>query len=304
MSAFRLHRSSPSPPAGLMGPDAMEIFLAASAPARRGARPSRSSAIRGRSHQGGSLRSSRTWGPSTWRCTSSPSRTTRQLATSVDSSPGSSRRDASRRSRSGSPIRRWKPPPRTPPISPVNSRGRRTTVPVGLYVTVRRRARRLEREVHRVRAGVRLAPARHAARDLPSRSGLAQHAAPRHRRARLRRTFDTALGGRIPVRERRARIERRNLLGTERHGRARLRRSIRPGEPQPGHPGRSGAGKSYLAKLQILRSLYEGVEVLVIDPEDEYRRPAEAVGGVVVKLGSAGERLNPLDLSEAGRWRR
>ena len=64
---------------------------------------------------------------------------------------------------------------------------------------------------------------------------------------------------------------------------------------------RSGAGKSYLAKLQILRSLYEGVEVLVIDPEDEYRRLAEAVGGVVVKLGSAGERLNPLDLSEAGK---
>jgi type IV secretory pathway VirB4 component len=63
---------------------------------------------------------------------------------------------------------------------------------------------------------------------------------------------------------------------------------------------RSGAGKSYLAKLQILRSLYAGVEVLVIDPENEYRRLAEAVGGVVVSLGEAGQRLNPLDLAQAG----
>lgn len=35
---------------------------------------------------------------------------------------------------------------------------------------------------------------------------------------------------------------------------------------------RSGAGKSYLAKLEALRSLYTGVEVAVIDPEDEYAR--------------------------------
>jgi hypothetical protein len=41
---------------------------------------------------------------------------------------------------------------------------------------------------------------------------------------------------------------------------------------------RSGAGKSYLAKLEALRSLYSGVQVFVIDPEDEYRRLAGAVG--------------------------
>ena len=64
---------------------------------------------------------------------------------------------------------------------------------------------------------------------------------------------------------------------------------------------RSGAGKSYLAKLQILRSLYEGIEVLVIDPEDEYRRLAQAVGGAMIGLGGSGERLNPLDLAEAGK---
>ena len=59
---------------------------------------------------------------------------------------------------------------------------------------------------------------------------------------------------------------------------------------------RSGAGKSYLAKLEALRSLYQGVEVAVVDPEDEYRRLAEAVGGTYVHLGAPGVRVNPFDL--------
>ncbi|AHH98530.1 VirB4 family type IV secretion system protein [Kutzneria albida] len=60
--------------------------------------------------------------------------------------------------------------------------------------------------------------------------------------------------------------------------------------------GRSGSGKSYLVKLELLRSLYGGVEIHVIDPEDEYARLAAAVGGTCVRLGSAGVRVNPLDL--------
>jgi type IV secretory pathway VirB4 component len=60
--------------------------------------------------------------------------------------------------------------------------------------------------------------------------------------------------------------------------------------------GRSGAGKSYLVKLELLRSLYRGIEVAVIDPEDEYARLAAAVGGTYVHLGGAGVRLNPFDL--------
>ena len=60
--------------------------------------------------------------------------------------------------------------------------------------------------------------------------------------------------------------------------------------------GRSGGGKSYLAKLDILRSLYIGVQAAVIDPEDEYARLAEAAGGTVIRPGAAGVRLNPLDL--------
>ncbi|WP_419995012.1 VirB4 family type IV secretion system protein [Streptomyces boninensis] len=60
--------------------------------------------------------------------------------------------------------------------------------------------------------------------------------------------------------------------------------------------GRSGAGKSYLVKLELLRSLYRGVEIHVIDPEDEYARLTRAVGGAYVHLGAEGVRLNPLDL--------
>ncbi|MFI6161644.1 VirB4 family type IV secretion system protein [Micromonospora haikouensis] len=59
---------------------------------------------------------------------------------------------------------------------------------------------------------------------------------------------------------------------------------------------RSGEGKSYLAKLDLLRNLCLGVEAFVIDPEDEYLRLADAVGGTVIRLGTAGVKINPLDL--------
>jgi type IV secretory pathway VirB4 component len=59
---------------------------------------------------------------------------------------------------------------------------------------------------------------------------------------------------------------------------------------------RSGAGKSYFVKLEVLRSLYQGVQVAVVDPEDEYAPLADHVGGVTVQLGQPGVRLNPLDL--------
>ncbi|MEV0961238.1 DUF87 domain-containing protein [Streptomyces sp. NPDC049910] len=62
---------------------------------------------------------------------------------------------------------------------------------------------------------------------------------------------------------------------------------------------RSGAGKSYLTKLELLRLLFTGVTASVIDPEDEYVRLAETVGGQVVALGADGVRLNPFDLPPA-----
>ncbi|MGO1053663.1 VirB4 family type IV secretion system protein [Crossiella sp. CA198] len=60
--------------------------------------------------------------------------------------------------------------------------------------------------------------------------------------------------------------------------------------------GCSGAGKSYLVKLEALRSLYRGVQVLIVDPEDEYARLAAAIGGTHLRLGADGIHLNPLDL--------
>ncbi|MFI6816125.1 VirB4 family type IV secretion system protein [Nonomuraea sp. NPDC050328] len=59
---------------------------------------------------------------------------------------------------------------------------------------------------------------------------------------------------------------------------------------------RSGAGKSFFTKLETLRLLYQGVEVAVVDPEDEYARLARAVGGTCLHLGATEVRWNPFDL--------
>jgi len=59
----------------------------------------------------------------------------------------------------------------------------------------------------------------------------------------------------------------------------------------------AGAGKSFFCKLLALRQLVNGTDCIVVDPEDEYRPLAEAVGGQVVRLAaSSGHRLNPFDL--------
>lgn len=62
---------------------------------------------------------------------------------------------------------------------------------------------------------------------------------------------------------------------------------------------KSGAGKSFTVKLEALRSLMMGIEVFIIDPENEYQRMAEAVGGAYVKLSlSSPTRINPFDLPQ------
>lgn len=64
---------------------------------------------------------------------------------------------------------------------------------------------------------------------------------------------------------------------------------------------KSGAGKSYTVKLEILRSLMFGTEVIVIDPEQEYRYLADAVGGSYLRIAIASDhRINPFDLPELG----
>ncbi|MBL8030494.1 MAG: ATP-binding protein [Candidatus Doudnabacteria bacterium] len=60
---------------------------------------------------------------------------------------------------------------------------------------------------------------------------------------------------------------------------------------------KSGAGKSYAVKLEILRSLMIGTEVIVIDPENEYQHLAQAVGGTYLNVSlNSDSRINPFDL--------
>lgn len=59
----------------------------------------------------------------------------------------------------------------------------------------------------------------------------------------------------------------------------------------------SGAGKSYAIKLEILRSMMFGTEVIVIDPEREYEYLAEATGGRFFNISlSSDHHINPFDL--------
>jgi conjugal transfer ATP-binding protein TraC len=60
---------------------------------------------------------------------------------------------------------------------------------------------------------------------------------------------------------------------------------------------KSGAGKSFAVKLEALRSMMLGTEVIIIDPENEYQKLAEAVGGSYVRLSlNSATRINPFDL--------
>jgi type IV secretory pathway VirB4 component len=60
---------------------------------------------------------------------------------------------------------------------------------------------------------------------------------------------------------------------------------------------KSGAGKSYTVKLEALRSLMLGTDVIVVDPENEYQALCEAVGGSFFDFSlNSDKRVNPFDL--------
>lgn len=60
---------------------------------------------------------------------------------------------------------------------------------------------------------------------------------------------------------------------------------------------KSGAGKSFTVKLEALRSMMFGTEIFIIDPENEYERMCDAVGGAYVRLSlNSSTRINPFDL--------
>lgn len=60
---------------------------------------------------------------------------------------------------------------------------------------------------------------------------------------------------------------------------------------------KSGAGKSFTVKLEALRNMMLGTEIVILDPENEYQRMCEAVGGSYVRLSlNSPTRINPFDL--------
>lgn len=60
---------------------------------------------------------------------------------------------------------------------------------------------------------------------------------------------------------------------------------------------KSGAGKSFTVKLEALRSMMTGSDVLIIDPENEYQKLSDAVGGSYIRLSlNSDTRINPFDL--------
>ena len=60
---------------------------------------------------------------------------------------------------------------------------------------------------------------------------------------------------------------------------------------------KSGAGKSFAVKLEAIRSMMMGTEIIIIDPENEYQKLCDAVGGSYVRLSlNSDVRINPFDL--------
>lgn len=60
---------------------------------------------------------------------------------------------------------------------------------------------------------------------------------------------------------------------------------------------KSGAGKSFAVKLEAVRSMMMGSEIIIIDPENEYQKLCDAVGGSYVRLSlNSDVRINPFDL--------
>lgn len=61
----------------------------------------------------------------------------------------------------------------------------------------------------------------------------------------------------------------------------------------------SGSGKSYTAKVEILRHLMQGTKVIIIDPEREYKQLAASVNGTYIKLSAhSKEKINPFEYSQ------
>ena len=62
--------------------------------------------------------------------------------------------------------------------------------------------------------------------------------------------------------------------------------------------GKSGSGKSYLLKLELMRQFVFGTEIIIVDPEGEYEKLATTLGGENLSFTqSSPVKINPFDLS-------
>ena len=62
---------------------------------------------------------------------------------------------------------------------------------------------------------------------------------------------------------------------------------------------KSGAGKSFTVKLEALRTMMFGTEIFIVDPENEYQKMCDAVGGAYIRLSlNSTTRINPFDLPQ------
>lgn len=62
--------------------------------------------------------------------------------------------------------------------------------------------------------------------------------------------------------------------------------------------GSPGMGKSYATKLYMLREYLKGARIIVIDPEAEYTRIAQTIGGRVINAGSGQWGVNPFEIRD------
>lgn len=60
--------------------------------------------------------------------------------------------------------------------------------------------------------------------------------------------------------------------------------------------GKPGTGKSYTAKMLLLREYAQGAKIIIIDPEREYRQMCRSIGGTWINVAGGQGRINPLQI--------
>ena len=279
--------------AGLLGPAALELHADR---LRVGERWQRTFAVTGYPREVGYGWLARSCAPrypsSTSRCTSSRSRPSSPHSGCRSSAPASSRPGGSKPNAAASPTSASPPPPRTPTSSPSRlARGESRLFRAGLYLSVSADNR------GRARAAARAGPQRSAPRSSSAAprpaSGLSTAGSPRCRSASTGSGCGArSTARRSPPRSRSRPPNRRSnptgcFYGLADSGAPVVFDRFAHDNYNSVILARSGAGKSYLAKLEALRLLYQGVQVFVVDPEDEYRRLCQAVGGAYLPLAGA-----------------